>query len=143
MARYAFGIAKTTSTAAAAIASLSTTSSKDARVWEIGIFATTAAAGEVGIMRPGNTPGTVSGGGVGVALDTSAGASVTTVGNTWATTQPTAGTPFRRVQLPATIGAGVIFTFPQGLVVPTSAWLLVWQFSAVAVGYDCYFEWEE
>lgn len=142
MARYAFGIAKTTSTAAAAIASLSTTSSKDARVWEIGVFATTAAAGEVGIMRPGNTPATPSGGGVGVALDTSSGASVTTIANAWGTA-PTAGTPFRRIQLPATIGAGVIWTFPQGLVVPTSAWLLIWQFSAVAVGYDCYFEYEE
>jgi hypothetical protein len=33
---------------------------------------------------------------------------------------------FRRIALPATIGAGVIWTFPRGLVLATSASLLVW-----------------
>jgi hypothetical protein len=142
VARYSFGITKTTSTAAAAIATLNTTSSKDARIWEVGISVSTAVSGEVGLMRPANTPATPSGGGVGVALDTSSGASVTTIANAWGTA-PTAGTAFRRMVLPATIGAGVIWTFPQGLVVPTSAWLVIWQFSALAVTYSCYFEYEE
>jgi hypothetical protein len=45
--------------------------------------------------------------------------------------------------LPATIGAGVIWTFPQGLVVPVSGFLVVWQFSALAVTYSVSFDYEE
>src|SRR5438270_9158668 len=101
MARYSFAITKTTSTAAAAIATLNTTSSKDARVWEVGVFASTAVSGDVGLMRPANTPATPSGGGVGIALDSSAGAATGTVANAWGTA-PTAGTAFRRAVLPAT-----------------------------------------
>lgn len=144
MAQYSASITKTTSTAAAAIATLSTGTARDARIFEVGVFATTAAAGEVGLGRPANTPGTPSGGGVGAAMDNVSGAGVAVIANTWATTQPTAPTmAMRRIQLPATIGAGVIWTFPKGIVLPTSGFLMVWQFSAVAVGYDVYFDYDE
>jgi hypothetical protein len=62
--------------------------------------------------------------------------------NAW-TTAPTAGTALRRMVLPATIGAGVIWTFPNGLVLPTSSFFVVWQFSALAVTYSVYFDYEE
>lgn len=143
MARYGNSITKTTSTAAAAICTLSTTSSRDARVFEIGITASTAVSGEVGIMRPGNTPGTPSGGQVGSALDNVSGAGTAGLHNTWATTQPTAGTGMRRMVLPATIGAGVIWTFPEGIVIPSSGFLMVWQYSALAVTYSVYMAYDE
>lgn len=33
---------------------------------------------------------------------------------------------FRRIALPATIGTGVIWTFPEGLVIPVSSSLVLW-----------------
>ena len=143
MARYGNSITKTTGAAAAAICTLSTNASRDARVFEVGIFASTAVSGEVGLMRPGNTPGTPSGGQVGAALDNVSGAGSAGLHNTWATTQPTAGTGMRRIVLPGTIGAGVIWTFPEGIVIPASGFLMLWQYSALAVTYSAYFHYDE
>lgn len=142
MALYGNSITKTTSTAAAPIATLSTGTARDARIFEIMISASTAASGEVGIMRPGNAPAGPSGGQVGAAWDNIAGAGVAVTANAW-TTAPTAGAAMKRIVLPATIGAGVIWSFPQGLVLPTSSYLVVWQFSAVAVTYSVSFTYDE
>jgi len=50
----------------------------------------------------------------------------------------------RRIQLPASVGAGVVWGWGQGeLIVPVSANLCVWQISAVAVGYDVYVKYIE
>ncbi|MDP1615478.1 MAG: hypothetical protein Q8L68_06745, partial [Methylococcales bacterium] len=44
----------------------------------------------------------------------------------WAT-PPTVPTAFlRRIALPATIGTGVIWTFPEGIVIPISFGIVVW-----------------
>lgn len=142
MARYGNSITKTTSTAAAPIATLSTGSSRDVRIFEIGISVSTAASGEVGLMRPANSPATPSGGQVGSAHDNVSGAGVAVTANAWATA-PTAGTAMKRIVLPATIGAGVIWTFPDGIVLPVSSFFVVWQFSAVAVTYSVYFDYDE
>lgn len=142
LARYGNSITKTTGAAAAPIATLGASSSRDLRVYEVGVFASTAVSGDVGLMRPANTPAGGSGGQVGAALDTSFAAGLAATANAW-TTAPTVGTAFRRAVLPATIGAGVIWSFPQGLVVPTSGFLVIWQFSAAAVTYACYLDYEE
>jgi hypothetical protein len=39
----------------------------------------------------------------------------------------------RRVSLPATIGAGIVWQFPQGLIIPVSSSLVVWNITAVSV----------
>ena len=142
MARYGNSITKTTGAAAAAICTLGATASRDIRVFEVGVSLSTAVSGEVGIMRPGNTPGTPSGGQIGAPLDNVSGADTATLHNTWATTQPTAGTGMRRMVLPATIGAGVIWTFPDGIVIPASSYLMVWQYSALAVTYSVYMHYD-
>jgi hypothetical protein len=42
-------------------------------------------------------------------------------------TGPTAPTAFlRRISLPATVGTGVIWTFPEGLVIPVSGSIVLW-----------------
>ena len=42
-------------------------------------------------------------------------------------TGPTVPTAFfRRIGLPATIGAGVIWTFPKGIIIPVSSSLVLW-----------------
>jgi hypothetical protein len=128
-----------------ALAWMRSTTGKDMRIWEIGVFeeSGTAAATSVGLGRPAAislTPTTV----VPQAEDTSAGAATCT-GQVAASTKPTSPTLFlRRFGIPATLGAGIIWTFPQGLVVPTGpAELVVWNIgTAVTVfaGYFCYDE---
>jgi hypothetical protein len=49
-------------------------------------------------------------------------------------TAPTAPTNFlRRVTLPATIGAGIIWTFPRGLVIPVSSSIVIWNIGTNSV----------
>ena len=49
-------------------------------------------------------------------------------------TSPTVPTKFfRRITLPATIGTGVIWTFPKGLTIPVSNSLVLWNITANAV----------
>lgn len=142
MARYGNSVTKTTSTAAAPIATMSASASRPLRVYEIGITASTAVSGEVGIMRPANSPATPSGGQVGSAMDYNSVAGLAVSANAWATA-PTAGTGIRRMVLPATVGAGVIWSFPQGIYVAASAFLVVWQYTALAVTYSVYFDYDE
>jgi len=57
----------------------------------------------------------------------------------WAT-PPTAPTAFlRRIALPATIGTGVIFSFPNGLVIPVSSSIVLWNLGTNGVldAYAC------
>jgi hypothetical protein len=143
MARYSIGFAKTTGAAAGLLAQLRTGTARDLRIFELGIFTTTAVAGEVGLIRPSAVGATFTSTATGSPEDPSSAAGVAVV-DTVAGTAPTIGTNYmRRIQLPATIGAGVIWTFPTGLVVPTSGSIALWQLSAAAVGYDGYFSYDE
>lgn len=130
MARYSVGFSKAAPATGTFVSQLRTNTSKDMRVWEVGCFASTAVSLSVGLIRSltvgatftSNTP---------VQDDTSAG-SATVLCDTAITTQPTitANAYMRKIVLPATIGAGVIWTFPYGLVVPVSSGILLWNFGA-------------
>jgi hypothetical protein len=139
---YEAGVTKTTGAAAGPIVTIAT-GTRRCEVLELGIFATTAVAGEVGTGRPANTPAGALTGTLVQAGDGSDEAGTTTNTTSWATTQPTAPTnPMRRIQLPAVIGAGIVWTWGPGeLMIPASAAasaIVVWQFSALAVTYDVY-----
>jgi len=143
MARYNIGVQKTTGAAAGLLCQLRSGAARDLRVWEIGVFSTTAVAGEVGLIRPTAVGATFTSSAVGAAEDNASTAGVAVV-DTAAGTAPTIGTNYmRRIQLPASIGAGVIWTFPIGINVPISSSLALWQISAAAVTYDVYFCYEE
>jgi hypothetical protein len=120
---------------------------RDVRVFEVGVFAATAVAGEVGVGRPAAiavTPATpigpvASGGG----YDNVSGAGNALIDTTW-TTAPTApAIPWRRYPIPATIGAGIVWQWPEGIVVPAGGALVIWQYSALAVTYDFHFSIDE
>lgn len=99
-----------------------------AKVFEIGFFLAAATATTIGLGRPaaiGITPTSpvnflpedpndvIASGVVQSSL-------------AWAT-PPTVPTAFlRRVSLPATIGTGVIWTFPKGITIPVSYGLVLW-----------------
>jgi hypothetical protein len=121
------------------------TTSKDMRIWEIAVYMSggTAAATDVGIGRPAAvsaTPTTV----VPQPEDPSFSAAGCT-GQVAATTKPTSPTLFlRRFGIPATIGAGVIWTFPYGLIVPTGpAELVVWNIGSSTSTFSGYFVYDE
>lgn len=143
MARYNIGWTKTTTAAAGGIVALRGSSTRDIRIFELGIFSSTAVAGEVGLIRP-TAAGTASTStAVGAALDSASAAGLATVDLAWSSA-PTIGTNYmRRIQFPATIGAGVIWTFPLGINVPVSGSLALWQISAAAVTFDGYFDYDE
>jgi hypothetical protein len=128
-----------------ALAWLRSTTAKDIRIWEIAVYQSsgTAAATDIGVGRPAAislTPTTV----VPQAEDTSSGAASCT-GQVAASTKPTSPTLFlRRFGIPATIGAGVIWTYPQGLIVPTGpAELVVWNIGAATSNFSGYLIYDE
>ena len=113
------------------------------RVFEIGIFSTTTVAANVGLIRPTAVGATFTSTVPGASEDFAAAVGVAVV-DTAAGTAPTIGTNWmRRVQFPATIGSGIIWTFPMGLNVPVSSSIALWQNSAAAVGYEVYFTYDE
>lgn len=130
MARYSAGFQKTPApTSGTLISQLRTPSTRDIRVWEVGIFVTSAVAPTVGLVRLATVGATFTSV-TPTADDTSSGAAQT-ICDTAATTAPTIATTYlRRVALPATIGAGIIWTFPVGLVVPISSGVALWSITA-------------
>lgn len=124
-----YSLAQRTTATAAASASweVITTSADKIHVMELGIVEVTAVAGQFGLGRPaatGITPTTPQ-----TFLDESDGNGPT--GNTtaavaWGTGPTVPANFFRRVTCVATIGAGVIWTFPRGLGVPVSKSIVVW-----------------
>jgi hypothetical protein len=143
MARYGIGISKTTAAAAGLLVQLRAGAGRDLRVYEIGVFASTAVSGTVGLIRPSAVGATFTSSGVGASEDNAAAAGVAVV-DTAATTAPTIGSNYmRRIVLPGSIGAGVIWTFPVGINVPVSTSIALWQVSALAVTYETYFLYDE
>jgi len=128
-----------------ALAWMRTTAGKDLRIWEVAVYQSggTAATTDIGIGRPAAisvTPTTLTP----QAEDPSAGAASCT-GQVAATTKPTSPANFmRRFGIPSTIGAGVIWTFPYGLIVPTGpAEVVVWNIGAATSTFSGYFVYDE
>lgn len=142
MARYSVGFTKAAPAAGTFISQLRTPSTRDIRIWEVGCFCSTGVALSVGLIRSltvGATFTTLTP----QADDTSAG-TATVLCDTAITTQPTIGTNYlRKAVLPATIGAGIIWTFPVGLVVPVSAGLLLWNFGGIGPAIEGYWAYDE
>ena len=107
------------------------------RILELGIVQVTGTAQSLGFGRPGAigvTPGTTS---VPIADEPGDTASTLTSALSWGTS-PTAPTVYaRRWNSAATIGVGVIWTFPTGFIVPVSSAVVVFNITA-AVACDMY-----
>lgn len=106
-----------------------------AKIMEIGFFLAAATASIYGLGRPaaiGDTPTTP----VDFLQQDPAevlAANVVLSALAWGT-GPTAPTAFlRRIALPATVGTGVIWTFPEGLVIPVSGSIVLWNLGTNSV----------
>lgn len=106
-----------------------------AKLLEIGFFLAAATASVIGLGRPaaiGITPTSPVDFQVEDPNDVVASGVVQSA-LAWAT-GPTVPTAFlRRIGLPATIGTGIIWTFPKGITIPVSGGLVLWNLSTNSV----------
>ena len=135
-----YSIANRTSnvTIAAANTELRTAATGRGAVMELGVFMAAATASVVGFGRPqaiGVTPTspiTV------LAEDPGDLAGTLQTALAWGTGPTVPVQFFRRLNLPATIGAGIILTFPRGLIIAGSSSVVLWNITATGV-MDNYF----
>jgi hypothetical protein len=107
--KYTLGVRTSSGTAATAAWEIYTAATPGrVKLLEFGFFLAAATASTYGLGRPqarGDTPTTALAWGTG----------------------PTVPTAYlRRISLPATVGTGVIWTWPNGLVIPVSSSLVLW-----------------
>jgi len=127
MSLYGLSQRTTSTTAATASWEVRSGSGNKPRIMEVGISQNAATAGVYGLGRPaaiGVTP--TSPQNFVAEADASAPTSNTTAAVAWGT-GPTVPANFnRRVSCAATIGVGVIWTFPRGMDIATSNSIVVW-----------------
>lgn len=102
------------------------------KIFEIGITINAATASVFGLGRPaavGVTPTSP----VTFLGEDNADTSLTTAALAWGTGPTVPVNFFRRISLPAVVGAGVIWTFPRGLVLPLGGGLVLWNIGTDSV----------
>ena len=134
MAIFAMSQRTISTTAATACWEIRSSSTVKPKIMELGLTQVTAVAGVFGLGRPAaigitpTSPQTFVDEG-----DGNGGTATATAAVAWAT-PPTVPTNFnRRIACPATIGAGVIWTFPRGLGLPVSNSVVVWVIATAPV----------
>lgn len=129
MAIYSLALNTTVTTTGAAAWDLKAAATNRPAVMEVAVQLGAATASTYGLGRAGNTPTQTSPVLV-QAEDPGDPAGVSGCAVAWSVA-PTIPAQFhRRVSLPATIGSGIIWTFPRGLVLALSASLLLWNLAA-------------
>lgn len=107
------------------------------RLLEMGIWLNAATQSPIGIGRPQaigitpTTPQTV------LAEDPGDSTGLTQTALAWGTAPTVPVNFFRRLNIAAAIGAGVLLTFPRGIVIAASNSLVNWNIAAVSL-YDCH-----
>lgn len=110
-----------------------------AKLLEIGFFLVAATASVIGLGRPaaiGTTP-TAPVDFLPEDPNDVIAAGVIQSAVAWGGAPTVPAKFFRRISLPATIGTGVILTFPRGITIPVSDALVLWNISASSL-LDCY-----
>lgn len=142
MARYSIGRLTTNVTSGQAAHTLRTSASKRAALMEAGITAATAVALTFSLGRPaavGITPTSP----VVLTAEDAIGVCLTDSALAWATPPTNPTVDMRRWNGPATIGVGMIFTFPLGVIIPVSANFVLQNLATNTGGAQSYFVVEE
>ena len=125
MAIYSLGLNTTVTTTGAAAMDLKSTAANSPKIMEVGLNLITATASTYAIGRSGNVPTQTSP--VLVQAENPADpAGQSGCAVAWSVAPSVPAQFFRRAGLPATAGAGFIFTFPRGLTLAISAAMLLW-----------------
>src|SRR5260221_19573 len=112
MAGYELGVLTVAAAAGAAYCTIHTGATTDMRIYEIEVATTAGTLSPVGLGVPANTPVATTSE-LGQAQDASSAAATVNVDTAWSTA-PTAPAHFlRRFSIPATNGAGFIWTWPD------------------------------
>lgn len=133
MARYSLG-SRTSATATGVAAwELRTAATARARIMEIGITLAAATASTFGLGRPAAIGVTPTAPVTLLPEDPADAAGLELVALAWGTGPTIPANFLRRIQLPATIGAGIVWTWQNALVVPVSSAIVLWTLSIVGV----------
>lgn len=132
MGQYSAGVLTPAAATVAPYATIAAAAALRTRIYEIGAFCNAATASSIGLYRATNTFVVTTSTLTQVEDEPTVNpAGTTIIGTAWSTA-PTIGSnvPHRRAVLPAAIGAGVIWQFPQGLTVGPAGTLglVVWNF---------------
>jgi hypothetical protein len=150
MAQYSAGFSVAgVNTANTVLANLKSPSTNRLRVLEVGVFLSVAPTtapdlvlARMNAVGTGTITATANG-----AHDSAEPNSAGSLETAWATTRPTFLTTYlRRSGLPLTVGAGIIWTFAQPLLIPISAGLCLANIlaSGATLGnFTGYFNWDE
>jgi len=126
---YSLGVRTVDGTAAAPAWEIRTGATPGrAKLLEIGFFLVAATASELGLGRPAAI-GTVPTAPVDFLTEDPndiIAAGVLQSAIAWGGAPTTPAAFLRRISLPATIGTGVIWTFPKGITIPVSNSLVLW-----------------
>jgi hypothetical protein len=140
MAFYTLSV-RTINAAIASCAELRTTTTDRIYLLEVGITINAATASVFGLGRPAAIGVTPTGPTVGLAEDLGDPAATGTVATAWATAPTAPAQFFRRVSLPATVGAGIVWVFRR-LVINVSSSVVLYNITANSVA-DVWFVWDE
>ena len=105
------------------------------KLLEIGFTLAAATATTIGLGRPqviGNTPGGTYDF-LPVDPNDVVAANLVLSATSWAATPTVPLAFFTRIALPNTIGTGVVWPFPEGIVIPVSSSLVLWNITANSV----------
>ena len=108
-----------------------------AKIMEIGLFLAAATASTFGLGRPAAIGVTPTSPVIVLPEDPASPVGHVTTALAWATPPTVPANFFRRISLPATVGTGVIWTFPRGLIIPISFSVVIWNLATNGV-IDCY-----
>lgn len=143
---YEAGLPKTTTTTPAPVAVIVPgtlgAGIRSPEIREIGIFNVTGVAAEVGLGIPAAAGVTATTSMLVQALNQTDPAGHTTLVTVHTTPATAPANFYRRGEIQAVVGAGIIWTWAPGEWIlwsgATIPQVVIWQLSALAVGYDCY-----
>lgn len=133
MATFSIGVRTSNTTTGNACFELRTGSGERISIDEIGIFMAAATASTFGFGRPAAIGVTPTSPVTPTAHDPADSATGATTALAWGTGPTIPALFIRRIGLPATIGAGVIWTFPEPIVVAVSSSVILWNLSTTGV----------
>lgn len=138
MGWYEGGIASVAAAAAASYATLKGDTTRDVELDELAMYCNAATASSILLGRPANTPVDTTTVLLNARKPDSQVAALTRWGTAWSTAPTVPTVVFRRITLPATIGAGVVWVWAYGFgidlskTVGSTMWLVLWNFGAGA-----------
>lgn len=131
MSIYSQGVNTTITTTASPALDVKAASANAPKVMEIALSLAAATASTYGIGRPGND-GSVAQTSPVLFQAENPGDPAANTGSAvaWGTAPTVPTVQLRRITLPATIGAGVIWTWPRGLTLPATKGFVLWNLAA-------------